>query len=338
MNRTMKSLMLALKIGIGSSAALYIANRFGLEYAISAGTITLLTVMTSKWETLKLAVCRIATFTITVIIAWMLFVKISNIFIVYGLLLTIIVFIAEALGWRATISVNAVIAAHLVINHDFSDLAIWNEFQLVLIGIVFAVFCNLFHMNYSHKKIIITNMLQVENRLQMIIGSMGAYLLNKDMERNIWDDICQLEHDIQEYIKDAYEYQNNTFHSHPEYYISFFEMRYNQVQILHNLHYEMKKIRTMPQQARIIAEYMLYLTDYVREQNKPDEQIRRLKELTEHIKSEDLPTTREDFESRAMLYHIMMDLEEFLQYKLRFLKALNEQQQQIYMKGNFEKN
>jgi hypothetical protein len=50
MNRYRKIILLSLKIGIGSSLALYLAEYLGLDYVVSAGTITLLTLMTSKWE------------------------------------------------------------------------------------------------------------------------------------------------------------------------------------------------------------------------------------------------------------------------------------------------
>ena len=71
--------------------ALYIAEALGLNYAVSAGTITLLTLMTSKWETVKLSVCRLATFSMTALIAWQIFSHVSSTWISYGILLTIIV-------------------------------------------------------------------------------------------------------------------------------------------------------------------------------------------------------------------------------------------------------
>ncbi len=69
MEKFRKILLLSFKIGIGSSVAIYIAQSMHLDYAVSAGTITLLTLMTSKWETIKLSVCRLATFTITLLTA-----------------------------------------------------------------------------------------------------------------------------------------------------------------------------------------------------------------------------------------------------------------------------
>ena len=330
MHKYRKIIILSLKIGIGSCAALHLAEYMNLEYAISAGTITLLTLMTSKWETFQLSLWRIATFFLTVVLALILYPHITVPWIAYGILLTVLVFICEISDLRSTVSVNAVIAAHLLTQRDYLHSAILNEFFLVLIGIIFAIFFNLFHMNYSHKKHIIANMTSVEQRLQMLICALAAYLSGKSMQRDVWEDIVSLERDIQGCVKEAYVYQNNTFHSHPEYYISYFEMRYNQCQILHNLHYELQKIRTMPEQADVIAKYMLYLSDYVIEKNYPEAQIQKLEEIMVSFREAPLPLTREEFESRAMLYHIMMDLEDFLKYKSRFIHDLDERQRKIY--------
>lgn len=107
-------------------------------------------------------------------------------------------------------------------------------------------------------------------------------------------------------------------------------MRTNQCHVLHNLHYELKKIRALPRQARIVAEYILYLAEYVVEKNIPSAQIEELENIFGEMKKEELPKTREEFENRAILYHILMDIEEFLIYKQRFVEALDEKQKKMY--------
>ena len=58
-----KVLVLALKIGIGGSLSYYLADQIlHLEFASSAGIVTLLTLQTTKWDTFKLAIRRIFTF------------------------------------------------------------------------------------------------------------------------------------------------------------------------------------------------------------------------------------------------------------------------------------
>ena len=330
MGKYRKILLLAFKIGLGSSIAIYIAQALHLEYAVSAGTVTLLTLMASKWETIRLSAARFATFIVTVSLGWLIFSNISSMWAAYGLLLTFIVFMAEALGWRTTISVNSVVAAHLVTSQNFSSAAILNEFLLVLIGVVLAIILNLFHGNVFHRQKIISDMRDTEKCLQSILMDLAAYLSGDGTQHDVWADIRALEDRSLSYIKSATEYQNNTFQSHPEYYIAYFEMRYEQCRILRNLNTELVKISTMPKQAAVISDYLLYLAEYVIEINHPGMQIKRLNEIFEDMRNEDLPKSREEFENRAMLYHVLMDIQDFLMIKADFVNKLDQRQLERY--------
>lgn len=327
-----KRLLKSVKIAVGSSAAVCIAKALHLDYEISAGTIALLTVVTTKWETIRLSLFRLITLLITIVLTGILFCNINNEWVAYGIFIFCLVIICEMLGWGATISVNSVIGAHFLTEMNFSIEFIINEIMLVIIGITIAVILNLFHANESSRKKLVSWMRLCENQLQVLLGEMAAYLSNKEMQRNVWEDICTLERQMQGYIKEAYEYQANTFQSHPGYYIDYFEMRLNQCHVLHNLHYEMKKIRTMPKQAKVIADYMIYLMDYVVERNIPSFQMEKLNEIFLNMKREMLPVTRDEFESRALLYHILMDIEEFLVFKQRFIQGLSDRQKKEYWK------
>lgn len=329
-----KQILKCLKLAIGSSVAICLAHMFHLQYEISAGTITLLTLVTTKWETLRLSVYRVITLLLTILLSWLLYSHISNIWVAYGLFVLMLVLISNAFGWGATISVNSVIGGHFLMSMDFSREFIINECMLVVIGISIAIVLNLFHDNESSRQALNRHMRQVESQMQMILGELAAYLLNQEIQRDVWADIRQQESKLRQYIVDACEYQDNTFFSHPEYYIDYFEMRMQQTNILHNLHYEMKKIRSMPTQAKVISEYISYLKGYVVEVNAPEPQMKRLEELFEGMRQEELPKTREEFESRAILYHILMDLEDFLIFKKRFVEGLSDLQRQIYWKDS----
>ena len=79
--RFQKNLLLALKIAVGSSVAIYIAELLKLDFASSAGSIALLTLVTTKWGTVKLSVARILTFGFTVLIAALRAARIRYMFI-----------------------------------------------------------------------------------------------------------------------------------------------------------------------------------------------------------------------------------------------------------------
>ena len=330
MKKSKKILFKALKIALGSSIAIYIATLLNLDNAISAGTITLLTIVSTKWDTVKLSLFRLATLVTTILTAWIIFTHIPNAWVAFGIFVFFVVITCEVLGWGATISVNAVVGAHLLMEMKFDYAFIVNEALLVIIGITLAVILNLFNDNSNTKKNIISHMRHVEEGLQTSLREMAQYLDNQEMASSVWDDIISLEENIRSYIRDAREYQDNTFSSHPAYYIAYFDMRLRQCTVLHNLHDEMKRIRDMPAQAKVVADYIMHMAEYVIEINVPARQLRRLKEIFDQMKTEPLPETRDEFESRAILYHILMDLEDFLIYKKRFVEKLNEKQLDVY--------
>lgn len=223
--RLKKTFLMAAKIGIGSSIAIYIAQMLKLDNATSAGTITLLTLMTTKWETVKLSGYRLITYFVTVFVAWVVFMHVDIVWFSYGLFIFTIVFLAEYFGLATTISVNSVIGAHLLITHDFSIHSIENELILVLIGISVALILNQYQDNKHQEKHIKENMRYTEARLQKILLEFAQYLMKIKTSVNVWEDIQDLEKKILEFQKEAYEYMNNTFHSRTEFYFNYFDMR-----------------------------------------------------------------------------------------------------------------
>lgn len=318
--RIRKNILAAAKIAVGSCAAMYIATLLNLEFASSAGSIAMLTILTTKWETLRLSIIRIITFFITVVLSYIFFEHIPiGDWAAYGIFMGVMCIMLEILGWRAALSVNAVICTHFLTTDNFTPQFILNEFLIVILGISIAIILNLFHDNSSQKRVIINMVTSIEAALTGILGKIACYLQGTPINGNVWEDIKQLEKELEESVSLAHEYQNNTFSSQPGYYIDYFEMRIKQLNVLHNLHYELKRIREMPKQAEIVADYILYLKNFVTEMNDPIKQMERLQMIFESMKEEELPKTREEFENRAKLYHILMDLEEFLIFKRRFI-------------------
>ncbi|MCP1101490.1 uncharacterized membrane protein YgaE (UPF0421/DUF939 family) [Aequitasia blattaphilus] len=329
-----KKVLLALKIAIGSFLAIYIAEAVELQFASSAGIITLLTIVTTKWETLKLSLFRVLTFLGATFLAWILFSNLEITWMAYGVYIFFIVLICWVTGLQSTISVNAVIGTHFLSSQDFSLTMVANEFSLVLIGITIAIAINLFHPNESQKCRIIEGMRHTEKQMQLILEELSKYLLKHPFGRNVWEDIRDLEVELAHFVEEAYEYQDNTFASHPDYYIHYFEMRTKQTNVLHNLHYEMKKIRNLPEEAEIIAEFILEIKEHVHEMVNPEALIEHLQQFFDEMHTQEPPKTMEEFDARAKLYHILMDLEEFLVFKKRFIDSLEDRHFKIYWDKN----
>ena len=323
-------LIIAAKIAVGSSAAILIADLLSLDHSASAGIVALLTLMTTKWETLRLSVLRLISFVITMIIGAAVFYLVNIDWLSYGIFIFYLIFITYALGWVSTISVNAVIGTHLLLDGHFGTADVFNEFMLVMIGIILAIVLNMFHDYRHQKKTIISNMRTLEGKMQKIMRELADFLVNDEPELGKREEFEALDRELEACIAESMDYQDNTYHSHPAYYIDYFRMRQSQCHIIFNLHDELERIKTLPARAGEVSEYMYYVADNIVEFADPVPQLARAQELFEKMRSDALPGSPDEFESRALLYHILSDLEEFLRFKQRFISELTPEQIKEY--------
>lgn len=346
-NQSAGKIIQAFRIAVGSGTAMYAASLLHLDFSSSAGMITLLTILTTKWDTLKLSAARILTFFMGVLLAGIIFTNVQSAGAAFGIYVFFLFVFSEWIGWRITASVNAVIGTHFLANRDFTFPSVLNEFLILIIGISIAVLVNMFRNNEGQKNKIIDGMRQTETTFAAMLEEMASYLTNSSFGEtgrgsageNVWKNLSDLKESLEQLKEQAYIYQNNTFQSHTSYYSSYFEMRTKQCQSLQNLQSEMEKLKELPSQAEIIAKYMLYLRSYVKEMNRPKMQMNRLIEIAEELSSRELPKTQTEFEGRVVLYHIVMDLEDFIRYKQQFVDKIDDTQFCIYWKkevGDFE--
>ncbi len=319
-----KHLLLALKIGVGGSLAYYLAQVLQLDNASSAGIIALLTLVTTKLETFRLSWQRLLSFAASAGLCFVLFHLIQTSWLDYGIYLFFSVFVCELLGWRSVLSVNAVIGAHFLSSGNFTPAFILNEFLLVVIGVTIAILLNLIQHNNAHESDMIRRMQYMEGKMTEVLLELAGYLRHQSMGDHVWEDLLQIEKDLDISSDMAHEYHLNTFGAHSEYYINYFRMRKQQYGILHSLHTEMNRISELPKPAEIVADFITEISKHVTETNEPKDLLAKLEVLVKDVKEHDLPHTREEFENRALLYHILKDLEDFLLFKQHFVESRDE--------------
>lgn len=338
MNRKSKKiLILSLKIGLGSAIAILFAYMFGLDNPTSAGTIALLSLLTTKWGTTKLIFRRITTFLLTISLCFILFPLIPSKWVAFGIIIGLLVAHCEFRGVQNTLSVNAMITVHYLTDLDFSFHYFLNEFYLILIGALIAFFLNLFHDYVGDEKQLKNDIVYTEEKLKRLLNEIVGYLHTNVRGTTIWKELETLENELEIFIGHAIEYQDNTFTSLPAYYIHYFEMRQFQCKILHMLHYEMRKLRGMPESVKVVSEYLEYLIPFIQQNHDPQPQLDYLDEMVDALKKNHVSKTVQDFEAQAIVYHVLMDLEDFVLAKKKFIDHLNEEQKKIYFQENLSK-
>jgi uncharacterized membrane protein YgaE (UPF0421/DUF939 family) len=319
-----------IKIAVGSAAAIIIAYTIGLSYAVSAGIITLLTLQDTKKETLSVALKRIGAFVVATIIALILFSIFSYNPIAYGLFLLIFVGICYFIKIYDAIPMNAVLATHYLLEENMSIGIIGNEALLLLIGVGIGVLLNLYIP--SNVKQIRNKQRIIEEDLKSILSQMAEKLRLEDKADYSDKYLVMLNDHIAIGIKQAYTNMNNTFFQETRYYIEYMEMRKQQLKVLNEICEKIKTLTTVTLQAREVADFIENIAKTLGESQNAKGLLMMEDSLLLKFKESPLPVTRDEFENRAVLYMILMDLRIFLKMKEEFADSLTEEQKDRYWK------
>ena len=311
----------AARLALASSLSIYAADLMKLQFSTQAGVICLFSMLTTKKDTLKLSVARFLSFGVTFVAAWITFHHISSQWVAFGIYIFVTVVFSEMYGWGAALSANVVAGCHFLSVENFTTDIIINEFYIVLTGMTFAIIFNFFRNTDRVKDELVKDIEEVQKKMQDVLDEMAEYLHTQGDDNDVWLLLDDLMNHLEKCIMRASEYEGNSFENDARYYVKYFQMRRSQCMILINLHEELTKIRYIPKQCKIIIEYIHYLRAFVTEMNVPDQQIENLNKVFERMRKEKLPATREEFESRAVLFHVLMDLQDFLNTKKRFIDS-----------------
>lgn len=333
--KTRMNLIAALKIGLGSALAIFVAYLLSLPNPASAGTITLLTVMAqTRRQTLTLIGRRFISYLFTVGLCLLIFPLIKNIYLAYALFLIVTVFVLEMLGWQSTLSVNAVIGAHFLINQDFSLAFIGYEFGLLCIGIVVALIMNLIQPDRLVHEELYERVLVIEDNMRQALLEISDWLADEDKKafkkRHVLPD---LRLNLLESVEQASQYAQNSFSENDECYLRYFELRLEQYALLHELYEHASEIRELHEPGVIISEYIASLAAEVSQATDPEILLAEndeLKARVAQVESEEVT-----FQEKAMLLFLLYDLQEFVTLKREFLEHLTPGQREMFEKNQF---
>lgn len=320
-----------IKIAAGSVAAIFIADVLGLNYSTSAGIITLLTIQDTSKETISISIKRVLAFLLATFFSYTVFHIIGYHVLSFGLFLLLFIACCTPLQLREAVSTNAVLATHYFLAEDMTFASVGNEALLLLVGAGIGTLLN-FYMPGKGKEIRATQCI-LEEDLRAVLLRMAEYIKKED--RTDYTGVCfeKLQTDIAKGEKQAFAYMNNTFFQESKYFIAYISMREQQCVVLKDIYKKIISLRTIPMQAEQVSDFIYKTGVSFGESNNARGLLEKLSELLLQMKESPLPVSREEFEDRAMLYGILMDMEYFLQLKKEFVDALTKEQIERYWHG-----
>ncbi len=317
-----------IKIAAGSAASIAVADMLGLSYSTSAGIITLLTIQDTSRETIKISIKRIIAFLLAVFLSYAVFYLAGYHVFSYGIFLFIFIACCTPLRLGGAVSTNAVLVTHYFAAKNMSLPIIANEALLLLIGAGTGTLLNLYMPGKGKEIRVIQRTL--EEDLRAVLMQMSEYIMKEDRSDYTGDCFDKLQTDISNGLKTAFAYMNNTFFQESKYFIEYMNMREQQNVVLKDIYKKIMNICTIVPQTKQVSEFIYEIAVSFGESNNARELTAKLSELFLQMKDSPLPVTREEFEDRAVLYAVLMDLRYFLLLKKEFAESLTEEQIKRY--------
>ncbi|MFI3213150.1 MAG: aromatic acid exporter family protein [Eubacteriales bacterium] len=319
----------AIKIGVGSSVAIFIAGLLGIQYATTAGVVTLLTIRNTKKDTVVLAKNRLSSFFVSAVVILGAVRGIEDKSIGFGIFIICLVLFSSYFKWEDSISINAVIGTHIfLMEEQLTLLLLVNELGLVIVGTAVAIICNLYM--FDNLEEIKEDTLYIEKELQVILISMADHVQNIKLLEEDKSHIHLLIEHMDKAIHKAFENNENMSHNLSEYYVEYLNMRKNQCTVLLHLYDAVLGIKTSCKEMVEVAQIMVEIGESIHKTVGIRALIAELEEVIVQMKKETLPQTPDEFISKAQVFYILEELEELLRLKGEFLKTLTPEEMESY--------
>lgn len=307
----------AFKIALAAVLSILTANLLGLSYAITAGIITVLSIQNTKRETLQTARDRGLAFLCALILSYLCFRWLGFSVIAFILYLFLFALLCLSVGWGQAIAMDSVLISHFLTEQRFDSAMILNELLVFVIGTFYGILINL-HLRKKEAEFDRLSKL-VDDEIKGIIHRMAENIRREDKTNYHSDCFVRLEDKIHAAKECALRNWNNTLWGSSAYGLDYIRMRENQSRVLKNIYDSIVRITMLPTQTMQVAAFFEEIEAQYHRDNDVEELLKLLEKMLADMKLETLPQSREEFEARALLFYTLMQLEEFLTLKNKFV-------------------
>ncbi len=313
-------LLKTFKITAGAILAILLATCLGLKYSATAGIITILSIQNTKKETIQTAFARAIAFCCALTISFLCYHLIGYTVFSFGVYLLLFTGLCLTQKWTAAIAMDSVLITHFLAEKTMDSAMVVNEIGLFVIGAGIGVLLNL-HL-HPKKNQWECEMTKADEQIRVILQRMAERI--RTLDRANYDGSCfqSLENQLENAKVLALTNMENTFGISSSYELDYVQMRQFQTQVLRQIYNSIQMISYLPDQAPVIADFFEQISQEYAKTNDVKELFMTLHELLRSMKNQSLPQNREEFESRAVLFYILKQLEEFLILKRNFSEKI----------------
>ncbi len=292
------------KIIVGFILAIVIAELLHIDYAYTAGVIAILGLDSTRKRSIQSAIFWLLDSLLAIGLASLLFFLLGYHFWVLIIFIALLIPISYFLKINGGIVIAVVLISQIYFEQDL--LFAFNAMYVLFVGIGVAFLLNLYMPSVDK---------EIENAKMTITREMEGLIALMAAQQPI--ETARARQTIKEAQKKLYRDIENHFSAQPVKRQAYFQMRLQQIYILERVSPILQSIEPMPEKSKIIE----LLQSFAAKMGTGAyaESLREtLHELLTYFREAALPKTRIEFEKRARLYHVLVELDDFLLLKIRY--------------------
>lgn len=303
------------KVAAGAALAIAFAGALGLDSGMTAGIITILSIQGTKRDTWRLACERVLAFGCAMLLAAGCFSLLGYTLVGFAVYLLLFTMVCACLGWSHALAMISVLVTHVYAAGALSGGLLLNELALLLIGAGCGMVVNL----HLHPRTEEARRLSEEMDSGMVAALRAIASTPEDDAPFV-----RLEKTLEKAERLAAENRANRLLTRGPDETDYVLLRKSQFRVLTQMRRDMLAVGAKTPQQEAVCALLCQVAEEYHRDNDVSALLARRNELLAEMKRQALPTARPEFESRAVLYGVLLRLEDFLMRKRDYMQAKNE--------------
>lgn len=315
-NRWTKILVIAVKAALGAAVSIVLAGLLGLTSPMTAGIIAVLSIQGTKQATWRVAGERVLAFVCANAIAFAAFSLLGYGLAGFTAYLFVYAVVCVCLGWMHALAPVSVLVTHYVTAGGMPVSLIGNEALLLLIGAGVGMLVNL----HLHPRRAAMDRLAAGMDSAMIAALRA---LAEDPQNDA--PFRLLEDSLNQAAALAEENRANRLLGGDDGDTAYVLLRRSQMRVLMQMRAGLLEVTCRPPQYDEVCRLLEAVADAYHRQNDVVALLEKRSAVLEDMKRQALPVSREEFESRAVLYNVLLQLEDFLVLKNDYFRSIHQE-------------
>ncbi|MCF7930685.1 MAG: hypothetical protein K9L02_04140 [Acholeplasmataceae bacterium] len=307
----------AVKMTLVGVIASLIAKFIGLEYWLTAGILAILSIHLTKRDSVEISSRRLIDSVFGLLLATLLFISFGYYYWIFFIFIFIFAYASWMLRIAEGIVPGLVLVTHLLQEGAFSLPMLTNELSLIFVSIGIATIFNILYPQSSERSLV-THVKSIDHLVADHLYMLALLLKDPEYNEEYFRHYSTLDRKIQEYIDIVELVDKDLLFQNDHSYLAYFHMRKEQTNYIRHMYLQALKIKKLHPYAVEIADYVITVSQDIGLYNKAVQQLRNLDVIQQEFKVSELPKTREEFEIRATLYQILIEIESLLMVKVDF--------------------